>query len=158
MKTYVAEQSRTSPITNLSMQTSDLLRHQLINRLTTQRPEKGTDAVVDLWTQLADQLILIIGAGGFDSLFARSVFLSQSTYPWLAVRCECSSIDHRFGDLKKSLQAQSLALARDSNCLLLTTFTDILASMIGERLTTRILDSAWEIDARDTADKEITND
>ncbi|HEY5503650.1 MAG TPA: hypothetical protein VIK28_00720, partial [Sedimentisphaerales bacterium] len=65
--------------------------------------------------------------------------------------------DHRFADLKKSLQAQSPTLAREANCLLLITFSNILASMIGERLTTRILDSAWDIDTQDTADKEINN-
>ena len=139
------------------MQTSDLLRHQLIKSLTTQRHEKGTDAAVDLWTQMAARLILIIGAGGFDSLYARSVFLSQSSYPWLAARSGPPQTDHRFADLKKSLQAQSPTLAREANCLLLITFTNILASMIGERLTTRILDSAWDIDTQDTADKEINN-
>ncbi len=140
------------------MQTSDLLRHQLIKSLTTQRHEKGTEAEVDLWTQMAAQLILIIGAGGFYSLYARSVLLSQSTAPWLAARSEPPQADHWFDDLRKSLQTQSPTLARDANCLLLITFTDILASMIGERLTTRILDSAWGVHAQVTPDKEVAND
>ena len=139
------------------MKTHDLLRHQLIKSLTEQRHEKGTDAAVDLWEQMAAQLILIIGAGGFDSLFARSVFLSQSTYPWLAARSEPPQTEYRFADLEKNLQAQSPALAREANCLLLITFTDILDSMIGESLTIRILNSAWDIDRQDTADKEINN-
>jgi hypothetical protein len=139
------------------MQTSDLLRHQLIKSLTVQRDEKGTDAAVDLWTQMAVQLISIIGAGGFDSLYARSVFLSQSTYPWLAARSESPQTDHQFADLKTSLQAQSPTLAREANCLLLITITDILASMIGERLTTRILRSAWGQDTHATSHKELKN-
>jgi hypothetical protein len=136
------------------MQTSDLQRHQLIKSLTTQRHEKGTDAAVDLWTQMADQLILIIGAGGFDSLYARSVFLSQASYPWLAANSGVPQTNHRFSDLE-SLK-NSGKPAREANCLLLT-FTNILASMIGERLTTRILDSAWDIDPQDTVDKEVKN-
>lgn len=131
-----------------------MLRHQRIKRLTAQRHEKGTDAAVDLWTQLAGRLILIIGAGGFDSLYARSVCLSQATYPWLATRSAHPQASHRFADLEKSLQAQSPTLAREANCLLLITFTNILAMMIGERLTTRILNSAWEIDPQDTTGKE----
>lgn len=106
---------------------------------------------------MATQLISIIGAGGFDSLYARSVFLSQASYPWLAARAAPPQTDHRFVDLKISLQVQSPTLAREANCLLLITFTDILASMIGERLTTRILNSAWDIDTQDTADKEKNN-
>lgn len=139
------------------MQTTDLLRHQLIKSLTTLRHEEGVDAAIDLWMQMAAGLILIIGAGGFDSLYARSVFLSQSSYPWLAARSRPPQIDHRFGDLKASLQAQSPMCGKEANCLLLITFTDILVSMIGERLTTRILDSAWDIDTQDTADKEVNN-
>ncbi|MHB8948072.1 MAG: hypothetical protein ACYC4S_03285 [Rhodoferax sp.] len=137
------------------MQTNDLLRHQLIKGLTTQRHEKGTDAAVDLWTQMAAQLILIIGGGGFDSLYARSVFLSQSTYPWLAAGSGPPQTDHRFAELEKSLQDQSPTLAREANCLLLITFTNILASMIGESLTTRILNSAWDVDPQETGDKEV---
>lgn len=139
------------------MQTSDLLRHQLIKRLTTQRHEKSADAAVDLWTQMADQLILIIGAGGFDSLYARSVFLSQASYSWLAANSGAPQTNHRFSDLEKSLLEKPPTLAREANCLLLITFTNILASMIGERLTTRILDSAWDIDPQDTDDKEVKN-
>ena len=139
------------------MKTHDLLRHQLIKSLTTQRHENGADAALDLWTQMAAQLILIIGGGGFDSLFARSVYLSQSTYPWLAARSEPPQTDYRFADLEKSLDAQSPVLAKEANCLLLVTFTNILASMIGEHITTRILDSAWDIDPQDTVDKEINN-
>lgn len=139
------------------MKTHDLLRHQLIKSLTTQRHEKSADAAVDLWTQLAAQLILIIGGGGFDSLYARSVFLSQTTYPWLATGSGPPQTDHRFAELEKSLLEQPPTLAREANCLLLITFTNILASMIGERLTTRILDSAWGIDPQDTADKEVKN-
>ncbi len=140
------------------MQTSDLLRHQLIKSLTAQRHDKGADAAVGLWTQMAAQLIMIIGAGGFDSLYARSVFLSQSTYPWLAADSVAPQTDQRFACLKDSLQAQSPTLAREASCLLLITFTNILASMIGEGLTARILNSAWDIEAQDTADKEITNE
>ena len=139
------------------MQTTNALRHSLIERVTTQRSEIGPDAGVDLWKKMATQLILIIGSGGFDSLYARSVYLSRATYPWLEGVRVPSKTHHRFSDLEASLQLQSSTLARDANCLLLITFTDILASMIGERLTTRILDSAWATGAQDTPDKEVNN-
>ena len=148
---------KNSSITHIFMQTTDLLRHRLIERVTTQRHEHGPDAGADLWRQMAAQLILIIGSGGFDSLYARSVYLGRFTYPWLAGGSGPSEIDHRFSDLEASLRMQSPTLARDANCLLLTTFTDILATMIGERLTTRILDLAWATGAQDTPDKGVNN-
>lgn len=149
--------SKTSALTRLSMHTSDLLRHELIKGLTTQRHENTTDGALNLWKLMAAELILIIGDGGFDSLYARSVFLSQSTYPWLASGSGPVQTDQRFADLEKSLKEKPATLAREANCLLLITFTNILASMIGERLTTRILNSAWDLDTHDTADKEVKN-
>ena len=148
---------KNSSITHFFMQTTDMLRHLLIKRVTTHRHENGPDAGADLWREMATQLILIIGSGGFDSLYARSVYLGRFTYPWLAGGSGPSEIDHRFSDLEASLRMQSPTLARDANCLLLTTFTDILATMIGERLTTRILDLAWATGAQDTPDKGVNN-
>lgn len=148
---------KNSSMTHFFMQTTDMLRHLLIKRVTTQRHENGPVAGADLWRQMAAELILIIGSGGFDSLYARSVYLGRATYPWLGGGSGPSENDHRFSDLEASLQMQSPTLARDANCLLLITFTDILASMIGERLTTRILDSAWATGAQDTPNKETNN-
>ncbi len=135
-----------------------MLRHQKIESLTARRDEEGANADVGLWTKLAAQLIPIIGVGGFDSLYARSVYLSQSSYPWLVAQSGHAQTGHRFADLQSSLQAKSAALAREANRLLLITFTDILVSLIGEPLTARILDSAWGNDAQETAGKEFNDE
>ena len=47
------------------------------------------------------------------------------------------------------LERQTPAQASEANRLLLITFTDILASLIGEQLTTSILRLAWANDASD---------
>ena len=57
-----------------------------------------------------------------------------------------------------SLEGQTPVQASEANSLLLITFTDILASLIGEQLTTRILCSAWGNDAQDRPDKEFKNE
>jgi hypothetical protein len=129
------------------MQTFDLPRHQLIKRIATQSHENGAALAACLWTQLAAPLSLVIGAGGFESLYGRSVHLSQVTYPWLSASTESPAPDPLFHQLQKSLQQQPPALASEANCLLLVTFTNILGSMIGESLTSRILSSAWNVDS-----------
>jgi len=96
-----------------------------------------------LWGSLADQLIAIVGDAGFDSLFARSVFLAQSTFPWLTEPEDSPPKDHRFTDLKANLEQQPPELAMEANRVLLIIFTDTLASLIGEPLTERVLNSAW---------------
>jgi len=120
-----------------------LLRHQIIESLTAPHTEKTAEAAIVLWEQMATQIIAIIGAGGFNSLYTRSLFLTQSGFPWLT-GCELSlPVDQRFTALKKCLKEQSPADAIKANNQLLCTFTDILVALIGEDLTSSILRSAW---------------
>jgi len=140
------------------METRDPLRHQLIERLMAQPPEKGADAAIDLWVLMATQIISIVGEEGFNSLYARSVFLAQPTFPWLAASSLSPQADQRFANLKQCLEGQPPSHARDANCLLLLTFTGILAALIGEPLTTRILSSAWGDDASTRTSKEFKHE
>ena len=66
------------------METGEVLRHQIIESLTAAHTEKAAETAMVLWEQMATQIIAIIGIGGFNSLYARSVFLSQSRFLWLA--------------------------------------------------------------------------
>jgi hypothetical protein len=140
------------------METRDPLRHQLIERLMAQHPEKVADAAIDLWELMATQIISIVGEDGFNSLYARSVFLAQPTFPWLATNSPSPQTDQRFAELKKRLEGQTPSQAREANSLLLLTFTSILAALIGEPLTTRILRSAWGNDASYSTSKEFKNE
>ena len=139
------------------METPDPQRHQIIDRIIAQHPE-GADAACALWETLATEVISIVGTGGFDSLYARSVFLAQSRFPWLAAGASSAQAGHRFASLKTSLAAQTPAHAGEANRLLLVTFTDIVASLIGEALTTGILRSAWGNAAADKNGKELKNE
>ncbi|MGV8894690.1 MAG: hypothetical protein ACOH2K_17465 [Burkholderiaceae bacterium] len=139
------------------MEISDLLRHQIIKSRMVEHTEKISDASVLLWEQMATQIISIIGESGFNSLYARSIFFTQSTYPWLAIGVLLPQTDHRFAELRMCLEVQTPAQASAANSLLLITFTDILAALIGEQLTTNILRSAWGLDAADSAGEELKN-
>ncbi|MGZ8136393.1 MAG: hypothetical protein ACXW1W_04735 [Methylococcaceae bacterium] len=125
-----------------------------------QSTENTADAAINLWEQLSTQIISIIGEGGFNSLYERSLILTQSTFPWLVTALLPSQTDHRFrlAELKISLEGQAPDQASAANSLLLITFTDILISLIGEQLTTTILRLAWGNDASDSANKELKNE
>ncbi|MHB0917589.1 MAG: hypothetical protein ACYC39_12850 [Thiobacillus sp.] len=142
------------------METRDPQRRQLIESLMARHPEKVADAAIDLWEQMAAQIISIVGEDGFNSLYARSVFLAQPTFPWLAASSLSQPNDQRFTELKKGLEGQTPSQAREANSLLLLTFTGILAALIGEPLTTRILCSAWGDDASTSTStsKEFTHE
>ncbi len=120
------------------------LRHQIIDGVMAQRTE--VDAAIELWEQMATRLIALVGEDGFNSLYARSVFLTQSTFPWLAASSLSPRTDHRFANLKNCLEGQTPAQAVKASSFLLITFTDILASLIGEQLTNNILRMAWGIE------------
>jgi hypothetical protein len=140
------------------METRDQLRHQLIEGLMAPHTENVADAAIDLWEQMATQIISIVGEDGFNSLYARSVFLAQPKFPWLAANSLSPQADQRFAELKKHFEEQTPSQAREANSLLLLTFTGILAALIGELLTTRILRSAWGNDASYSTSKESKND
>ena len=140
------------------MQTSELFRHRTIESLLAQHSENVPDAAVDLWEKMSTQIISIVGEGGFTSLYARSLHLTQSAFPWLADSSLSPPADQRFKKLKISFEGQTPAQATEANRRLLTTFTDILASLVGEQLTTRILRSAWGVDAQDRTSKEQENE
>jgi hypothetical protein len=140
------------------METSQLLRHQTIKSLLAQHTEQGEDVVTTLWEPLATQVISIIGEGGFNSLQARTLFLSRNTYPWLEPNPQPLTADNRFADLKRRFKGQTPEQVSEVNGLLLITFTDILASLIGEPLINRILMLAWRNDIPLKTDKEFNNE
>lgn len=125
------------------METSDMTRHQTIRNITAQHPDKVADAAIAIWEPVAAEIISVIGEGGFNTLYARSLFLTQSTFPWLAASPPPAQPEHRFAQLKMTLEGQTPAQGSAANCLLLITFTDILAALIGEPLTASILRLAW---------------
>lgn len=136
------------------MDNGNLLRHQQIKSHMAQQPEKIVDVSIDLWQSLANEIISLVGEVGFMSVFSRSLFLVHPSFPWLAAEELPADKSLRFAQLKTSLAGQTPAQADAANIKLLITFTDILAVLIGDPLTTRILHASWGDVALDTADKE----
>lgn len=112
------------------------------------------DVTIDLWEKLAFELISIIGEGGFQSLYSRSIHLAGTTFPWITLGHPEQRADSRFADLKINLEGRDLTQASEASITLLITFIDILILLIGDLLTTSILRSAWGDDALDTDVKE----
>lgn len=118
-------------------------RHELIDELTSSHKDRVVDEAIRLWGLLASKLLVIIGESGLDALYARTLYLTQPTFPFLKGVSMHYGPENRFDGLKQCLTEQSPEFARQSNHQLFVNFTDILASLIGEELTLRILLSAW---------------
>jgi len=130
----------------------------MIESLATPPPDKGADAAMRLWEQMSVEIISIVGTGGFHSLYARSLFIAQAHFPWLAADEMPRLTDQLFAQLRQCFESQTPMQVSAANSLLLITFTDILASLIGDALTTSILRSAWEADASDQTAKGFKNE
>ncbi len=137
------------------MKSNNLLLRQVIQKNVLQHAEKGAGDGIILWELMAKKIISIVGEGGFNSLYDRSVFLAQTTFPWFVVGSLSLQNEHRFAELKMRLEGQTPAQASAANDLLLITFTDLLASLIGEQLTVDILRSAWGDDGTGTVTDTI---
>ncbi len=140
------------------MATIDAQRHRMITSAVMQRPDADVDVTIHLWDRLAAELILIIGEGGFQSLYSRSLHLAGAMFPWMAPGHPSQAADSRFASLRTSLEGRDAKEAGEASIALLDIFVDILSALIGEQLTTSILRSAWGDDALNTAAKEIHNE
>ena len=137
-------------------------RQQIIARLLAQQSENTiADTAVSHWEKLADEIISVVGEAGFVSLYERSLHLAEATFPWLSpgsAPLQSPSHSHRFVELGLRLADHTPAQARTAHGLLLTLFTDILASLIGEQLTSSILRAAWGNLASVPSGKELDNE
>lgn len=134
---------------------------KIIASLLAQQPENIADTAVSHWEKLADEITSIVGEAGFTSLFERTLHLAQATFPWLkpdSTPLQLPLNSRRFAELGLRLENQAPADAWAAHKLLLTIFTDILASLIGEQLTSNILRAAWGNLASVTSGKELDNE
>jgi hypothetical protein len=122
------------------METTDRPRRQLMQAALMGHPQAVVQNTIGLWERLAPELISIIGEGGFNPLYARSVRLACVQYPWLAQEARAfAGNKERFAALHERLQAQDITQAGLASMALLNIFLDVLASLIGEGLTTHLL-------------------
>lgn len=114
-----------------------------INRLLDTCPdEEITDFVKDLWKCLAVEIISIVGQDGYDALYARAQFLAKRS----------SAESRKGGGLgienllpdAVSESANTASQFRETNRQLLIIFKELLSTLIGEQLTTRLLEVAWK--------------
>lgn len=129
--------------TNKDMR-SDAIRNKLLESAGN-TPDGGTvaQATLAIWQQMASRLEPVIGARGIEALFSRSLHLASRTSPWLATAAVHGNSAASLDSLKVCLEGREPSVAADAGCGLLATFTELLASLIGESLTERLLGVVW---------------
>jgi histone H3/H4 len=141
--------SRSNPFDRFQKMTSDNMRRRVFRRLLAR--EAGTDADARaiaaaarrLCERFAQQVTPLIGDAGVAAICARSLHLTQQQFPSLAPLHLSDHGDAPFTRVQLALEQQQPAVACAAAVAVLTTVGDVLASFIGERLTTRLLREAW---------------
>jgi hypothetical protein len=113
--------------------------------------EAGTDAdakalaaaALRVYETLAGQLAPLIGEGGVRALTARSLHLVQRDFPWLAEAQEPGPSEGPFAPVGVCLARQEPGVATEAAAAALATLGGLLATLIGETLTMRVLRAAW---------------
>ncbi len=118
------------------------------------RPGPVDTLATELWGTLAEKLVAIIGTEGFKALLDRSLHVASIPFPWLALPASGDDIPSRLEGLAAALRGQAANEAAQATTFLLSTFTGVLGTLIGQPLTTHLLRSAWgtafEPDGQDT--------
>jgi hypothetical protein len=132
--------------------TSDNMRQQVFRRMLEREAGNGANAPAiaaaarRLYERFAQQLTPLIGDAGVAAICARSLYLTQRNVSGLAPVRTSAQGDAPFALLQGSLEQQDPAVATEIAVAVLATASELLASFIGESLTTRLLCEAWPDD------------
>ena len=105
-------------------------------------PSAASGALLLPWRRIAQHLCPLIGESGFCALFGRAVHVVGPDHAWLAPQQPCRAPEQLFSSLEERMALVDAERAAAANEALLRTFTQLLAALIGERLTHRLLESA----------------
>jgi hypothetical protein len=101
------------------------------------------DATAATWRLVAAQLAPVIGARGLEVLFRRALHKTTAAFPWIAADLESGGIATPLPSIAQCLAGQDPAVAAEASYTMLLTFTELLMTLIGEPLTTRLLAPVW---------------
>lgn len=99
-------------------------------------------AAIRVWHVLFHRLRPLLGPLSTDLLFARSLSMHASDFPWLP-RIAPAAQRMAFEEFERSLEARAAHDVVAANRALLASYTTGLVNLIGTGLTTRLLETAF---------------
>jgi hypothetical protein len=117
-------------------------------------PARIAAVSVSAWQDIEGSLAPIIGLRGVAALYKRSLYLARGEFPWLAAVYEGALGPSEFSSLAAVLSRQSSAEAIAGSAALLTTFNNLLTSLIGRSLSERLLRSDLDLLSSDPAEQD----
>ncbi len=124
-------------------------RREMIRKKLAQSAGNASDAnmiaaaMVVLWRQISARLAPVIGARGVDVLFSRALYLARRSFSSVGVSGDTQLGPASLDSIMASLGRQGPGVAESASCELLYSFTVLLATLIGDSLTDRLLGPVW---------------
>jgi hypothetical protein len=96
---------------------------------------------------MSAQVTPVIGDNGIDAILKRSLHLTSVVFPWLAGSDGQMDNDSFPARLAELMSGRETVVAAQAGSSLLITFTELLATLIGNSLTRRLLDPVWDAES-----------
>lgn len=125
------------------------MNHEVIRRTLVQRagttPDVNavTESTLGTWQEMAARLAPVIGTHGVDALFRRSLHITSRVFPCFDIEDKELNGPALLNGIKARLALSDAATVAEASHALLVNFTVLLASLIGESLTERLLEMVW---------------
>ena len=113
-------------------------------------------AALRLYERVARQLVPLIGEAGVAAICDRGVHLAQRRVPGARPVRAAEPDDGPFTRAHLFIEHQDPALVIEAAVALLTTVSELLASFIGDSLTTHLMREAWSDDFHAETTEETT--
>ncbi len=110
-------------------------------------------AMVALCLRISARLAPVIGARGVDVLFSRTLYVARRSFSLLGVAGDWQLGPAFLDSIRARLGRQEAATAEAASCEFLYAFTVLLATLIGDSLTDRLLGPVWAL-ALPTSERE----
>jgi hypothetical protein len=101
------------------------------------------EASINTWSEVTILLAPIIGGGGVDALFNRSLTIAARAYPWLSPAKGSDDCDTPVDRLRTNLETRDANSALEASAVIMVIFYQMLETFIGELLAERLLGSIW---------------
>lgn len=123
----------------------------LMGRLAADNTAESAPEAIRLWQTLFRKFSPLIGPLSAELLFVRSLAAHEAAFPWLP-HVKPGATRTAFAEFERSLDGRSAEEIVAANHALLETYITVLADLIGVRLATKFLGTAF---AEDDTNKKI---
>jgi hypothetical protein len=102
-------------------------------------------ATVSIWPQFSARLAPVIGVRGVEILFNRALYLASTSFPFLTIAVNRGGGSAPLEAIRTQIGQQDASVAAAAGCEFLLRLTVLLATLIGDSLTDRLLGPVWAL-------------